>query len=341
MLTRTRNSIAAVAITVATAGGGLITAAPAQAATSYDGYCKDATGTTVVVDFRSLGGGVVIRCATAPLGGSGTGLNALQRAGIPITGTQRYGNAFICRLYNKPSASQSLPIAGNSSYKERCLDTPPTAAHWSYWSANNGSSWVYSTLGVASHTAIRGGFEGWSFTLNSGDAAPRVTPTRPKPAAAPQPPAKPKPPAASNPPATSTTGPKPQPQPTSGTGTTPSSSATGGSTSATTPGTSSAPGTKTSTSTADGVKPSAEKPSASQSSSASKTSKSAAGSPSASGTRTGAGGVPVANSDQLAALAKEQQASGSAINLPTVLGVGLLAVLSLAGGGVLVYRRFR
>ncbi|MDQ2850346.1 MAG: hypothetical protein M3Y49_06360 [Actinomycetota bacterium] len=336
MLTRTRNSIAAVAITVATAGGGLITAAPAQAATSYDGYCKDATGTTVVVDFRSLGGGVVIRCATAPLGGSGTGLNALQRAGIPITGTQRYGNAFICRLYNKPSASQSLAIAGNSSYKERCLNTPPTAAHWAYWSANNGGSWVSSSLGVASHTAIRGGFEGWSFTLNSGDAAPRVNPTRPRPAAAPQPPA------ASNPPATSKTTPKPQPKPTtSGTGTTPSSSATGGSTSATRPGTSPAPGTKSSTSTAGGAKPSAKKPSASQSSSASTNSKSAAGSSSASGTRTGAGGVPVANSDQLAALAKEQQASGSAINLPTVLGVGLLAVLALAGGGVLVYRRFR
>lgn len=351
MLVRTRNGIAAVAITAATAAGGLIDATPAHAATSYDGYCKDSTGTTVVVDFRQLGGGIAIRCATAPLSGGGTGLSALQGAGIPITGTQRYGDAFICRLYNKPSVSQSLPIAGNPSYKERCLNTPPTAAHWSYWYANNGASWVSSSVGVGSHTAIRGGFEGWSFTLNSGDAPPRVAPTRPKPAVAPKPPAAPRPPAKSNPPA------KPSPKPKSGSSPSSSSSAAGtpGSKpgapgSATTgPG---GPSSTTGSKSPSGTSSSGKSPSGTSSSGKSSSGKSSSGpsSPSSSSTANGStsargpstsGGAPIANSNQLAAQATAQESSGSSINLPTVLGAGLLAVLGIAGGGVLAYRRFR
>lgn len=340
MLVRTRNGIAAVAITLATAGGGLISAAPAHAVTNYDGYCKDSTGTTVVVDFRQLGGGVAVRCAMSPLPGSGTGLSALQGAGIPITGTQRFGNAFICRLYNKPSAARSLPIAGNSGYKERCLNTPPTAAHWSYWYADNGASWSSSSLGVAGHSAIRGGFEGWSFTLNSADAAPRLNPTRPTSAVAPKPPAKPRPPARPQAPV------KPSPKPPAGSRSSSSSSsaagtpgpqaAAPGSRAAGPSGSSSAPGSKSSSGTrSPGSSPAGSSPPSSSSTakgSASSGSSSSAGA--TSGTRT-------ADSDALAAQAKAQEASSSSINLPTVLGVGLLAVLGIAGGGVLAYRRFR
>ena len=50
------------AVAVAAVVGTLAIAAPAQAS-GTSGYCPNADGVTVVVDFQDLGGGVVIRCA--------------------------------------------------------------------------------------------------------------------------------------------------------------------------------------------------------------------------------------------------------------------------------------
>jgi len=168
--------------------------APASAA-GYDGYCQDSSGTTVVVDFQQLGGGVVVRCA-APLPSSGTGLDALRAAGVPYEGVRRYGDAFICRLYGEPSATAELAVQGNPGYQEHCIDTPPAGAYWSYWSATNGGSWTYSPYGVRDRSALPGGFEGWSFALNATSSripAPRVRPLRPTDTTPPaaQPPARP------------------------------------------------------------------------------------------------------------------------------------------------------
>ena len=60
--------------------------------------------------------------------------------------------------------------------------TPPTTAYWGYWYAKNGGGWTYSNTGAASHTVIKGGFEGWAFSLNRAGNPPRpaYTPTRPK-----------------------------------------------------------------------------------------------------------------------------------------------------------------
>lgn len=143
------------------------------------GYCKDEKGVTVVVDFGKLGGGVIVRCAPS---GRGTGLDALKDAGFQIAGVQRWGESFICRIENRPSAEEKVPVAGNPDYRERCVDTPPASGYWSYWHAPNGGYWEYSQWGVKNRSVIPGGFEGWSFSLNaSADAnpQPRVAPTRP------------------------------------------------------------------------------------------------------------------------------------------------------------------
>lgn len=155
----------AAAVALATSATGLAyvgSAAPARAA-GYNGYCTSGSGVTIVVDFRSLGGGITIRCA--PVGGGANGVQALQAAGIPVAGTRRYGMAFVCRLYGKPSA-------------DPCVNTPPTNAHWDYWKASNGGSWSYSSTGASQSAVIPGGFEGWSFSTGT-RVAPRAAPRRP------------------------------------------------------------------------------------------------------------------------------------------------------------------
>ncbi|ABP56826.1 hypothetical protein [Salinispora tropica] len=171
-----------VAVALVVAGSVIGPGSPATAAGSA-GYCPDASGVTVVVDFNELGGGTVVRCAP---GSQATGLAALKNAGFQITGTLRWGEGFICRIGGKPSAAA-----------EKCVDTPPASAYWSYWHAPNGGSWTYSDKGVLNRTPPAGSFEGWSFSLNrEPNNAPRpgVTPSRPAPPPPASPPAPPTPP---------------------------------------------------------------------------------------------------------------------------------------------------
>ena len=161
--------------------------APAAAA-GKEGHCTDDKGVTVVIDFQALGGGSIVRCATDFTGG--TGVDALHAAGISIEGTKRYGEGFICRIENRPTASEKLPVKGKEGYQEPCIDTPPSAAYWSYWHADNGGSWTYSQAGGKNRNAIVGGYEGWSFSMNASattNPAPGVAPQRPAPEPEPEP----------------------------------------------------------------------------------------------------------------------------------------------------------
>ena len=156
------------------------TASAAAAAAGTPGYCPDGKGVTVVVDFTDLGGDVVVRCAPGPVEPGYSGLDALQGAGFSVAGTQRWGLAFVCRIQGRPSADESLHTDGNPDYHERCVDTPPQSAYWGYWYASNGGSWTYSNTGPKNRDAIKGGFEGWSFSLNHGagnNPPPGVAPT--------------------------------------------------------------------------------------------------------------------------------------------------------------------
>lgn len=148
--------------------------APAAAQSWSDGVCPDETGVTVVVDFRSLGGQTIVRCAH---GAQADGRDALRNAGVQLTGTNRWGTSFVCRLDGKPGAD-----------REPCVDTPPASAYWSYWHAEAGGSWTYSNLGVSNRTPAQGTFEGWSFYEGAADGdepagrlPPRVDPVRPTP----------------------------------------------------------------------------------------------------------------------------------------------------------------
>lgn len=144
------------------------------------GKCPTAVGVTVVVDFQDLGGQTIVRCF--PKAVPGTGLDALKGAGFQIAGVQRWGDAFICRIENRPSAVESLSLYDHQNYREACIDTPPASAYWSYWWAGNNCQWAYSQWGVKNRQAVPGGFEGWSFSMNKTadtNPMPRVAPVRP------------------------------------------------------------------------------------------------------------------------------------------------------------------
>ncbi|MBB2893144.1 hypothetical protein [Flexivirga oryzae] len=295
------------------------TAAPARAA-GYNGYCTSSTGVTVVVDFRSLGGGVAVRCA--PVRSGATGLDALQAAGVPVTMAARQPG-FVCRLYGKPAS-------------DPCVNASPTTAYWSYWHAPNGGAWSYSSEGAASHHVIPGGFEGWAFSTGS-KVAPGVAPVRPAP--------KPKPTAThttTRPPApprhTTTTAPPRHTTTTAPPSTTaarhdPAPSAHSSTAHRSRPS-STAPATAHTSHTTSSSR-AAKK---SRRASGTSTSASAAGSASSGSTSGGAvaaGGARLADSDRLI----NESDKSSSINATTAVGGGVLAVLAIGGAAVAIIRR--
>lgn len=288
---------------------------PAQAA-GYNGYCKTSAGVTVVVDFRNLGGGMAIRCS--PVGGGATGQQALEAAGIPVAEPARTPG-FVCRLYGQPSATATLP----GGYHEQCVNTPPTDAHWQYYQASNGGSWVSSSRGYASSQVIAGGFEGWSFTEGSTNHAPAVAPSRPS----------------APPPAHTTTGPPAPPRHTTtsapgrpkATASASHSKAAGiaGSPHAQSTTTSTATRKKTTSSAAHSGSTKATHSKAPSSSSAAGVTGTSPGGP------TNVAGGPVANSDDLI----NNSNKSSSINATTVVGGGVLGALAIGGGVVAIVRR--
>jgi hypothetical protein len=177
---------------LATAGGlcafavpavlaGVLAGAPAAVAVDdtrgTPGFCPDGVGVTVVVDFQQLGGQTIVRCA--PGSQARTGLEVLQDSGFQVEGVQRWGSGFVCRIENRPSGSEPLPVDGADGYREACVDTPPAAAFWGYWQADDRGEWRYSESGVKNTTVGSGGFQGWSFSLNATEGPnppPRIAP---------------------------------------------------------------------------------------------------------------------------------------------------------------------
>jgi len=129
-------------------------ARPANAA-----VCTSTAGVTVVVDYGALGGGVVVACdPTDPA----TGIAALQGAGFTVTGTKRYGLAFVCRINGKPNATQ-----------DPCVVTPPATKYWSYWHAARHGTWSFSTVGATSYNPAPNTVEGWAYGAGT---APHISP---------------------------------------------------------------------------------------------------------------------------------------------------------------------
>jgi hypothetical protein len=145
------------ALAAAVAVGGLVSVAPARAA-SVAGPCPTSAGVTVIVDFGSTGGGVQTRCAT---GSVANGFDALTKAGFSIRNVSSQPG-FLCQIDGEPA-------------DDTCVHVPSAAHYWGYWYAARGEPWTYSSSG-ASRTPPPGSVEGWSF--GDGDP-PGVLPPAP------------------------------------------------------------------------------------------------------------------------------------------------------------------
>jgi len=136
-----------------------VPAGPAAAAA-----CADRTAVTVVVDFASLGGGEQTRCTGSD---PSSGLAALRAAGFTPTRAAQQPGYFVCRINGKPAS-------------DPCQRTSPADAYWSYWHAQRGGSWTYSSMGAADYDPPPGTVEGWAF----GAGKPPSSPPPPRAAAA-------------------------------------------------------------------------------------------------------------------------------------------------------------
>mgnify|MGYP006976762659 CR=1 FL=1 len=152
-----RRSLATGLALLLVAALGLVVAEPAPRA-AHASACSGTFGVTVVVDFTAFGGGVQVECAP---GDPASGLEALQDAGFTVTGTKRWGLAFVCRIDGLPTPAT-----------EPCINTPPATAYWSYWHAPSGGSWSYSSSGASSYDPAPGTVEGWSFGAGSAPSTP-------------------------------------------------------------------------------------------------------------------------------------------------------------------------
>ena len=115
-----KRALSVVALAALTLVGAMLVApwavAPA-AASPLSGACPTAKGVTVVVNFGSLGGGIQVRCASSATS-STSGYTAMNGVGFTTTGTYSDGDAFVCRINDKPSKSQ-----------DPCIRTPPATAY--------------------------------------------------------------------------------------------------------------------------------------------------------------------------------------------------------------------
>lgn len=132
---------ALVAVTALSSGG------PADADAACDGV--------LVVVAPGTGDDASIRCAT---GAPSSGLAALTDVGHTYTFVPRIPG-MVCTIDGHPD-----PCNG-----------APADAYWSYWHAEPGGEWVYSTRGAADRAPPVGTVEGWVF--GAGDPPSPSAPT--------------------------------------------------------------------------------------------------------------------------------------------------------------------
>jgi hypothetical protein len=137
--------------------------------------CNGSEGVTVVVDFSYWGGDIVRACAH---GAPDNGLDALHDAGFSTAGTTQFGDAFVCRIAERPSTSE-----------QSCTSTPPPSAYWaSYFAAASAGSWTYSAVGALGLHPAPGSIQAWASgarRVPGISPAQAITPPAPPPPTAP------------------------------------------------------------------------------------------------------------------------------------------------------------
>lgn len=142
---------------------------PTTNSNSANGACTR-QGTTLIVDFGTESKLEPIQKCVDSQGASGW--QVLQNAGLQVSGTAEYPDAFVCRINGWPSQKT-----------EDCAGTPGlTGGSWVYFYSKPGSAgWLRSPVGAATRKPLCGEVEGWLFVNQvAGDqkfAAPKILPS--------------------------------------------------------------------------------------------------------------------------------------------------------------------
>lgn len=144
-----------VAAVMAGATGILVAPASAAAAPAAAAACSTASGISVVVDFKELGGGVTAGC-DGDAGGPAS--QNFADAGYQLSYSQAPGmNGFVCKVQGKPADG----------------DCAQTDSFWSlWWSDGKSGDWVFSSRGVGSLNVPEGGYVAFAWHQGGGDAQP-------------------------------------------------------------------------------------------------------------------------------------------------------------------------
>jgi hypothetical protein len=136
-MVRAKRLLALAVAIAATGASALSLASNAQAAP-----CPTRAGVTIVVQYGDPLG-TSVGCAT---GDPATGLEALKSSGHHYTFVPRQPG-FVCTIDARPDP----------------CNNGPANAYWSYWHAEPGGSWSYSSTGAGSYAPPSGSVEGWAF----------------------------------------------------------------------------------------------------------------------------------------------------------------------------------
>jgi hypothetical protein len=105
------------------------------------------SGVHISVRYGVLGAKDVDACA--PARHAVTAAAALKAVGVTTSGTQKYGDAVVCRVNGRPSASKPLDLPGHAGYVETCASMPAAFAYWAVWVRPSAhGKWAYAQNGI-------------------------------------------------------------------------------------------------------------------------------------------------------------------------------------------------
>ena len=102
----------------------------------------------VIVDYASLKPGTYIeKCIVEP--GETAALDVLYDAGVVTEGSEKYGDAVVCRVDGLPSATEPIGLPDNEDYIETCKDMAPEFAYWAVLVKKHHGKFEWAQTGIS------------------------------------------------------------------------------------------------------------------------------------------------------------------------------------------------
>lgn len=147
-------------------------------------YSAQTTGdcVTVTVDYGVLDAQSESFEKCISIEGQTTALEIMTSANFKLEGTDKYGDAVVCRLNNLPKPNEPIGIKGHEDYIETCKDMPAEFGYWAVLEkrkqalpnpADLNTKWTYAQVGVAELALNAGDSLAFVFTANGNVKYPK------------------------------------------------------------------------------------------------------------------------------------------------------------------------